>query len=219
MRAEPPSRRRGFSIALSAAVVAGLLGSDCTTQQARAEEPSPKQLDNGSPVSDSKDVPPREWYGAPIVLADLAALGLFLVGVVASDHGHDFGSALMGVGVGTYLLGGPVVHFTEHQQRKGFASLGLRAGALAVGFGLGVIIGGVVGLEDKNGCPKETWCGMGDLLVGAAVGLGSGYLIGAVVDSAALAYKPATAKPLALSVTPVYQPATHQTGLALRGAW
>jgi len=51
---------------------------------------------------------------------------------------------------------------------------------------------------------KETWYGAVDMVTGAIGGFLGGWLVAAVVDSAALAYKPATAKPLALSVTPPY---------------
>jgi hypothetical protein len=44
-------------------------------------------------------------------------------------------------------------------------------------------------------------------------------LVAMLVDDAVFAYKPTTATISPLSVIPVYQPATRQTGLALRGTW
>ena len=165
----------------------------------------------------------REWYGAPIVLVDLAALGAFFGGMVASNRGNALGTALMIAGGGTYLLAGPIVHITQHRVGRGAASLGLRAGAPLVGAVTGLIVGAISGMRDTSendkSCPKETWCGAHDMVVGGAVGFVGGLLVAAVVDSAALAYKPSAAEQLALSVTPIYQPATHQTGLALRGTW
>jgi hypothetical protein len=193
----------------------------CAALQAQAQAPAQEQVGSASPASESKGAPPREWYGAPIVLTDLAALGTFFGGIVASDHGHDFGVVLSVVGAGTYLLGGPIIHKAEHQEGKSLASLGLRAGASGVGVVLGAVIGGVIGSEGKNGCGGDG-CGVRVIamgVVGGLVGFGSGCLVAAVVDSAVLAYKPTTVKPLAVSVTPIYQPATHQTGLALRGTW
>ena len=202
----------------------GILASitfTCESAQAQAEPAAQEQVGSAAPAAESEGAPTREWYGAPILLADLAALGSMFGGVVASDHGHSFGTVLVVVGAGTYFMGGPIVHSAEHQERKGWGSFGLRLGASGVGAVLGVVVGGVIGSEGKNGCGGDGcgWSVIGTGIVGGMVGFGSGCLVAAVVDSAALAYKPTTAKPLALSVIPIYQPATHQTGLALRGAW
>ena len=204
----------------------GILASitfTCVALQAEAQPPAQERVVSASPTSESDGGLTREWYGAPIVFVDLAALGAFFGGMVASDRGNDLGSALMIAGGGTYLLAAPLVHVTQHQVGRGFASLGLRTGAPLVGAVTGLIVGAIIGLRDTSeydkACPKETWCGAHDMVMGGTVGFVGGLLVAAAVDSAALAYKPSTAKQLALSVTPIYQPVAHQTGLALRGTW
>ena len=201
--------------------ILALITFTCAGVQAQAQPAAQEQVGSAVPAAESENAPTREWYGAPIVLADLAALGSMFGGVVASDHGHSFGSVLVVAGAGTYFLGGPIVHSTEHQVRKGWGSFGLRVGVSSVGAVLGVVVGGAIGSEGKNGCGGDGcgWSAISTGIVGGIVGFWSGCLVAAVVDSAALAYKPTTAKPLALLMMPIYQPATHQTGLALRGAW
>jgi hypothetical protein len=189
-----------------------------TAPTAQAAEPAEPQSGNVALVSDSKDQATKEWYGMPIVVTDIAALGIFLGGMVAADRGSDVGSGIMLAGVGAYVLGGPIVHLTEHNVGKGFASLGLRAGAPLAGALTGAIVGGVIG-SGRNCGGKNDTCALADLAVGGVVGLIAGGLVAMVIDDAGFAYKSAPAKSLALSVTPVYQPATRQTGLALRGIW
>ena len=194
-----------------------LLAFSCATLPARAEEPAPELLSNPPSVSDSKEVATKEWYGAPIVVTDLAALGVFIGGMTVADRGSHVGSGLMILGFGTYLLGGPIVHFSEHKLGNGFASLGVRLGAPLGGALVGAIVGGVIG--SGRTCGANETCGLGGLAVGGVLGLLGGGLAAMVVDDAAFAYKATTPKALALTVTPMYQPATRQTGLALRGTW
>jgi hypothetical protein len=184
---------------------------------ARAEEPAQEPLGSGSSVSDSNGVEEKVWYGLPIVLTDIASIGAMVGGTVVTDHGFEAGWGLILLGTGAYLLGGPIVHFTERGARPGFASLGLRARAAAGGALAGAIIGGVIGSREK--CGSDDTCGLGGAAVGFVFGLLSGGLVAMVVDSAALAYKSRTPAVPRLAVTPVYHPATHQAGLALQGIW
>jgi hypothetical protein len=184
-----------------------LLAFTCTTMRALAAEPAQEQL-----------VATRKWYGAPMVLSDLVALGVFVGGMMVYDHSQAAGAGFMVLGFGTYGLGGPIVHFSEHRVRMGFASLGLRMGA-PLGFALaGALVGGVIGSGRRCGNTNDN-CALGYMGGGAAVGFLVGIPVAMVVDNAVFARKWTTAKPLAVSVIPVYQPATGQTGLALRGTW
>ena len=89
----------------------GILASitlTCAALQTQAQPAAQEQVGSAVPAAESEKAPMREWYGAPIAIADLAALGSMFGGVVASDHGHSFGSVLVVVGAGTYFLGGPI---------------------------------------------------------------------------------------------------------------
>jgi len=153
------------------------------------------------------------WYGAPIVIADLAAVTLTVAGAATASSSSDLGFGLIAAGVGTYVLGGPIVHFSEDRIGTGFASLGLRVGAPLLGGAVGLGIGSAA----VNGCTGEM-CGLGALAF-AALGVGAGLLAAPIVDSAVLARKPVTRSQMSLSVTPTYQPTTGETGLSVRGMW
>jgi hypothetical protein len=156
----------------------------------------------------------KEWYGAPIVVADIAALGLMVGGIATYGQSPDLGGGLILTGLGAYVLGGPIVHFTETRVGQGFASLGVRVGLpLVAGIG-----GAFVGILANQGCEGE-WCGLEGLVVGAAIGFGAGILAAPAIDHALLAYKPVKTRQLSLSVTPSYQPTTGQTGLTVKGTW
>lgn len=71
----------------------------------------------------------RRWYGGYLLAADGASLLVGLTGVLAPPM------AL--VGFGGYLVVAPIVHWSRGHVGKGFASLGLRVGALTGGTVLG----------------------------------------------------------------------------------
>jgi hypothetical protein len=194
-----------------------LLAFECTTLKAHAEVSSPAPLASGWSAGDSQGAPAQVWYGAPILLMDIASLGAFLGGTAAADHGYAVGGGLMIVGAGTYLLGGPIVHLTERGTRAGFASLGLRAGLPVGGALVGAIVGAVVG--SKASCGANETCGLGGMAIGFVLGFLGGGVAAIAVDNGVLAYKSPTPRWPALALTPVYHPATRHTGLALRVAW
>jgi len=194
-----------------------LFALDLTTRAARAGEPAQEPLAPGSSASDSTGVEAKVWYGAPIVITDLAALGALVGGTVLADRGSDAGWGLMVLGTGAYLLGGPIVHVTQRGAGRGFASLGLRAGAAVGGALTGALIGGAIGSKEK--CGGNDNCGLSGFALGGAVGLFGGGLIAMLVDSAGLAYKSSTPMTPALALSPIYHPSTHHAGLALQGIW
>lgn len=122
-----------------------------------------------TPRAERRDT--TNWYGWQTLLTDGAAL-MFLLALGASDRGAEdtFASA----SVGTYLLGGPVVHAAHGNWGRAAGSLGLRAGAPVVGVALGLE------LED---CHGEDFCGFRGALIGGSIGLAAAVAI----DSAALA--------------------------------
>ncbi len=71
----------------------------------------------------------RRWYGGYLLAADGASLLVGLTGVLAPPM------AL--VGFGGYLVVAPIVHWSRGHVGKGFASLGLRVGAVTGGTVLG----------------------------------------------------------------------------------
>jgi hypothetical protein len=105
-------------------------------------------------------------YGNQTLVTD----GVAVIAVVA---GAGTGTRALGVvGVGFYLLGGPVVHLSHDRGGAAFGSLMLRAGLPLLGFAAGC------GLDDGNG---EFAC-----LGGAAIGGLLGVVGAVVIDSAVL---------------------------------
>lgn len=206
---------------LSAFVCLNLLVSVSASRSALAQSTTGEELPTAHAVpAEPRSTPAREWYGMPIVVTDLAALGsLLLASQLAdstSESTFEVATWFAGAGLGVYALGGPFVHFTEGRTEAGFGSLGLRVGAPLVGGALGAVVGGTVG--GSGGCEGE-WCGFQPIARGAVIGFGIGVITALVVDYAALAYKPAESQKLALSITPTYRPITGEAGVAVSGRW
>ena len=126
-----------------------------------------------------------KWYGWETLLVDGAALTL---GSVLMAAGDDYDTTGLGAGVliTGYAVGGPIVHWSNGQVGKGFASLGLRLGApIVVGFG-GLAFGALLGAGACNGTSD---CVTGGAAVGAALGVIVGGAAAIAIDSAALARK------------------------------
>lgn len=120
---------------------------------------------------------PREvWYGGQTLAADGVALLLVVAGAAlagSSGSGGSAGGAVAILGLATYVLGGPIVHFAHRNVNGGFGSLGLRVGV--------PIVGGAIG------CAADDNSGMFGCLGGAAAGVALGILAAVIIDSAALA--------------------------------
>lgn len=158
--------------------------------------------------------PARQWYGAPILVTDLAAAGALFVATQVGDQETPW---LVLTGLGSYVLGSPIVHVAEGRMAAGLGSLALRVGAPLLGGGLGGIIGGVA--SGAGECDGSEWCGFEYVIWGAMIGFSSGVVGALVVDHAELAYKPAQSPRLALSVVPTYKPITGEAGVAVSGRW
>ena len=156
----------------------------------------------------------REWYGKPMLVTDLVALGVFGGGVVAFEYNEQLGGALLLASAGAYLLNGPIVHFHAGRIGVGFGSLGLRGGSPVVGFWTGFIVGAVA----SKGCESDG-CQLGYGIIGGGIGILAGAVTAAIIDNALLARKPVSGSRLAMSVLPIYQPGTQQMSLVLQGAW
>jgi zinc transporter ZupT len=202
-------------------VLAGL--GSVSPQVAAAEsygEPAPGPSDAGVEKDDADEVVVREWYGRPMVIADALSLTAFFGGVLLgsseySDLTDGLADGLALVGLAGYLVGGPIVHFSEGRVDIGGASLGLRLGAPLVGAGVGFFAGAVAWSD----CDEGNMCVLEGVAIGVLLGFVGGLLVATVVDDAALARKPVTAARRALWVAPTYHPEQRRTGLSLCGTW
>jgi len=156
----------------------------------------------------------KRWYGWQTLIVDASAVVVMAGYAVASDKWRDnaFTMALGATVLGTYVLGGPIVHAAHGYWSTGFESLALRVGlplggALA-GFGLGVIACGGTGGDGDVPCAA----------IPAAVVGGAGMIAAPLIDAFALAYEPKATESAGAFAVPVvsWVPGGASAGLAGR---
>jgi len=130
----------------------------------RIEEPEDQ------PESVPPPAKPRRWYGAPILLADGVAYGSILLAVKVEGTS---GVALP-LGIGTYLLAGPITHAVHRR----WGRMGLSLAARAVLPLAGVTTG-------ATSCNSDSDCS--STLVLLTTG---GMLAASIIDASVLAYEP-----------------------------
>ncbi|MGZ3419971.1 MAG: hypothetical protein ACXVEF_27585 [Polyangiales bacterium] len=137
------------------------------------------------------------WYGGQTLLTDGAALGL---GLAAAKFQSD---ELAWLGLGTYVLGGPIVHATHGNWGRAAGSLALRVGLPATLMTIGCQ------LDDTKG---DWGC------IGAVIG---GFVIGtisaSIIDSTALAYERVPKQ--SFTVAPTASVTKDSIGLGLAGTF
>jgi hypothetical protein len=192
----------------------GMLSLLTAARPALAEPPAAPQLQLATPPTQAEDATAveREWYGAPMLIVDVLAFGS-LAAAASVEHPHaDLATWLAVAGVWGYLVNGPAFHFFHKRFGMALASLEIRVGAPLVGMPAGALIGALVArvysYESDGG---------GAFITGMALGFLGGWLVAAAVDDFAFARKPVESAQQVLSLVPVYEPVTQQTGLMLRG--
>jgi len=162
-----------------------------------------------SPVAEQ---PASTPYVHSYRLQTLAADGLALVFVLAASgtHGTDADHYAQ-LALGTYLLGGPIVHAAHGRTGRALGDLGLRIAIPVVAAYIGAGLG-----SRNNGCGGGDYCDEGDgALAGAALGLVGGMLTASIIDSALLAKgdeRPQT-------ITPTIAPTQGGMSFGVAGAW
>ena len=133
-----------------------------------AEAPETEMKAEAAPKPDG----PRRWYGLPILATDSVAYGMF----AAASLAQPTSGVTLPLGVGGFVLGGPIFHLTHRQWGHAGLSLLMRAGLPLVGAALGA-----AGCNDGGG-----GCGQG--VIGLAV---VGMTAATAIDVAAVSYEPA----------------------------
>jgi hypothetical protein len=178
-----------FTAALTSVLPAGARAQDTYTPEG---DPPPKPTHDEGPTT-------RHWYGWQTLLVDGAALGFIAAGLSKGEY--------VLFGVGTYLVGPPIVHATHGRADAAFGSFGVRlllppTAALLFGFGLGAAA-----------CPRES---SGDCTGSMALaGFVSAMAVATTLDAALFAI--AKEQPSSASLTVVPVGAQHGTaGAELR---
>lgn len=134
------------------------------------------------PRTDSK------WYGWQILIVDGAVISSTLLLAAAAADNDDVGGVAAAAFFTGYTLGGPIVHWSNGQLGRGFASLGLRVGAPLVAG----LTGAALGAASSSGCSDPYWCDSSEVAVGAGLGVLVGGIAAVAIDSAVLARKTVT---------------------------
>lgn len=123
----------------------------------------------------------KVWYGYQTLTADAISVALVVAGGASQSGG------LAGAGYGAFVLGTPIVHMVHGNVGPGFGSFALRLLAPWLGFGIGAIVGLIVGGSSGQGFDK-----VGNGASGAVYGAIAGFTITCAgiiaIDAAALAY-------------------------------
>ena len=146
----------------------------------------------------------RTWYGWQTLMTDGASL---LIGVTSIGTAN---AAMAGVGVATYELGAPIVHWAHGNVGTGFGSLGVRV--LAPFAAVGGAYLGLVGAYGGNA---------GLAVVGAIFMLGA-LVVPPVVDAAVLAYDTGPAvssNQREMRIVPSFAPTKHGAEVGLAGVF
>lgn len=130
---------------------------------------------------------PSRWYGWQTLAADGGAAVLVLSAVSFDQRPGSPSTALAFGALGTYALGGPIIHLVHQNYGRSAASLGMRVGGPI----LLAVTGAVVACGDDHG----EFCGLGAGLLGASLGV----VTAITVDAAVFAYddepEPEAARP------------------------
>ena len=156
-------------------------------------------------------------YRLTLVLSDATAISL-LLGTAAVSENETISTGFVLAGLGTYALGGPIIHFAHDQPARGFTSLGLRVGLP----GAGVLVG--AGL--LMGCPPndEGWCAVGAVIFGGVIAVG-GALTAMIIDDSMLGRAPKNppkdqvrrTTAFRAGLAPLFDPKKRALGLSLVG--
>jgi hypothetical protein len=152
------------------------------TGVAHAGPPALSPKPSESAESSGSSVPEYDDYRLTLLLSDATAISL-LLGTAAVSENEAIATGFVVAGLGTYALGGPIIHFAHQQPARGFTSLGLRVGLP----GAGILVG--TGL--LLGCPPndEGWCAVGAVIFGGVIAVG-GALTAMIIDDSMLGRAP-----------------------------
>jgi hypothetical protein len=204
------SRKRRSSVLLAVAIL--------TAPAVAAAKGDPASPDY-EPETPHSEPARRQWYGAPLVLADAGAFALIAGGLGLSMRPGirpEVPGAMLITGGVVYAFDGAVVHGIHGEADKALGSVLLRVlVAPTAGF-----VGGLIGAGAGAGCVGSENCSIGYTIWGFVIGAGTGMVAASVIDNAVLAYKnPANAGERTLLIAPVIDPRGGIAGLGVSGTW
>jgi hypothetical protein len=146
--------------------------------------------DDSTAPKPKKSEPEETWYGWQTLSTDGAALALLIAAGSTTQSSSTTGTLAL-ASLGTYALGGPVVHLAHDRARTAAGDLVVRVSVPLATTVLGAMIGNAV--IPPSPCEGDGPCGGG--IAFGLVGLGVGVLTASIVDAAVFGYEPAAARP------------------------
>jgi hypothetical protein len=134
---------------------------------------------------DAQPNPAKRWYGWQTLATDGAAIASFVLAGTTDET-----SVLPAVGLGAYLLGGPIVHAAHDNWGRAALSLGMRT-VIPVATG-GLFFAANSCGENSSNDPDsdaDAWCGLGQAIAAVFGGL-VGATVASALDASLLAWEP-----------------------------
>jgi hypothetical protein len=147
----------------------------------RAPESPRVPLEPHSPVRDTKQTG-RVWYGWQTLAADAASVGVVALAAATAD-----GDAALAVGLGSYVLGAPIVHAANGRIGAAMGSASLRLALPVIAFSVSMSSGDCDGVDDGR---EPSSCGP-ERAVGPVLGA---LATATLVDALLLSWKAPPAK-------------------------
>ena len=201
-------------------VVAWMVGfALLVTRVAHAGPPALSPEPSESAEARSSPAPEYDDYRLTLLFSDLTAVSL-LIGTAAVSDNETIATGFVAAGLGTYALGGPIIHFVHKQPGRGFTSLGLRVGLPLVGISLGIGLAAACGSGEG-----AEWCAVGAVLFGGVIAVG-GAVTAMIIDDSILGKAPknpkkdqATRSSFRLGLAPLFDPSKRTLGMSLVGGF
>lgn len=122
------------------------------------------------------------WYGWETLALDVTS-GLMAVGTLGATDAADIVGLL---GIGTYVLGTPIIHLARGHYWRSAGSLAMRLAIPTLGFFIGATIG-----EHSPGVSNDASLPLADGVIGAGLAM----LVPVPIDAFVLGYDTAPAEP------------------------
>jgi hypothetical protein len=189
------------------------------SRAALAGPPAVPPKPSESAEAGSPSVPEYDDYRLTLLLSDATAVSI-LIGTAAVSENETIATGFVVAGLGTYALGGPVIHFVHEQPGRAFGSFGLRVGLPAVGISMGV--GLALSCSSGEG---EGWCQLAAVLFGGVIAIG-GAVTAMIIDDSILGRAPkkppkneAHRSSFRLGLAPLIDPNKKALGMSLVGGF
>lgn len=154
------------------------------TRSSEFDEHQPQFIELTSPAK-----LPKRWYGWQTLTTDGVAIASFVLAGYAEEA-----TVLPTVGLGTYIIGGPIVHASHDNWGRAGISSGMRVGLPLVAGGALYAVSSCGTTSDAGEVTADGWCELGRALVALFSGA-VGATVASALDASLLAWEPTEVEP------------------------